>query len=147
MTEQEFERLRRRFGADVSAWPAPHRREAARFVAGAQASGGADDALDGLVLAAADVDTDEVILARKVLARVNAPPPAGVLSGGFWRPRVMPLAMSGFAALLAISAVGGYVVAGNPPQGLDDALLALALGDGSLGGAGRDLIDGLEEAL
>ena len=29
MTQHDFEELKRRFGADIDAWPAPHRREAA----------------------------------------------------------------------------------------------------------------------
>ena len=139
MTEQEFERLKRRFGADVSAWPAPYSKEAERLFADTEAASGPDDALDGLILDAAAAETDEAALTREVLARIRAERQRGFLSDGLSRLWTMPAAASGFAALLLLAAISGYVAAGDAPEGLDDALLALALGDGGLG-AGSDLL-------
>jgi hypothetical protein len=141
MTEQ-FERLKKRFGADVAAWPAPHRQEAQALLADTTAGRTADRdaALDRLILDAAAAETYEIALTRKVLARINAERkpamrPRGLL--GLWS---MPAAASGFAALLLVAAIGGYLAAGDGPgmDGMDDALLAFALGDGGAG----DLLDG-----
>jgi len=137
MTEQEFERLKKRFGADVAAWPAPHRQEARAFLADATAGDttDADAALDRLILDAAATGTDEIALTRKVLARINEERKPGLLSGGLVGLLSMPAAASGFAALLLIAALGGYLAAGDGPamDGMDDALLAFALGDGGAG--------------
>jgi hypothetical protein len=140
MTEQEFERLQRRFGADVSAWPAPWRQEAFAYLGGADAAD-VDDALDRLVLDAARDETEEVALARTVLARINSERKPGLLSGALPRTWTMPAAASGFAVLLLVAAVGGYLAAGDAPEGLDDALLAFALGDGGISGDGGLLDD------
>lgn len=138
MTEQEFERLKKRFGADVAAWPAPYRQEAQAFLA--EQTANADAALDRLILDAAATGTDEIALTRKVLARINEERRPGLRSGGLLGLWSMPAAASGFAALLMVAAVGGYVAAGDGPgmDGMDDALLAFALGDGGAG----DLLDG-----
>jgi AcrR family transcriptional regulator len=135
MTEQEFERLRRRFGADVSAWPAPHRQEALAHLAGDKATTGTDEALDRLVLAAALRDTDEAALTRKVLARMARERETAALRGGPWRLWTIPAAASAFAVLLMMACVGGYMAAGDGTEGLDDALLAFALGAGEAGGS------------
>ncbi len=135
MTQEDFERLRRRFGTDVARWPAPHRREGQRFLGAAgEPPTDADGALDDMVLEAAAAETDEVALARNVLARIDAGR-RPVLSAGFRWAWTMPVAASGFAVLLVAAALGGYVAAGDSTDGLDDALLAFALGDGGMGGA------------
>jgi len=140
MTEQEFERLKKRFGEDVATWPAPHRQEAQAFHTTADQTADGDAALDRLILEAAGAGTDEIALTRKVLARINEKPRAGILSG-LWS---MPAAASGFAALLLVAAVGGYLAAGDGPgmDGMDDALMAFALGDGGMGDPSGDLLDG-----
>jgi hypothetical protein len=149
MTEEQFERLKRRFGVDVSAWPAPHRREGLAYLAGKDEAPEADDALDRLILDAAAAETDEIALARKVLAKIgDERRPANALSGGFLRMWTMPAAASGFAALLLVAAFAGYTVAERRLDATDDSLMALALGGGELGGGILDeLGDGEEEAL
>ena len=143
MTEQEFERLKKRFGADVAAWPAPHRQEAQAFLADATAGQATDEdaALDRLILDAAATGTDEIALTRKVLARINEERRPGLRSGGLLGLWSMPAAASGFAALLLVAAIGGYLAAGDGPgmDGMDDALLAFALGDGGAGDLLGDL--------
>jgi hypothetical protein len=151
MTEEEFERLKRRFGADVSTWPAPHRQEGLAFIAGEDGAS-EDDALDRLVLDAATVETDEVTLARKVLAEINDQRQPVNWFLEFRRVSAMPVAAaSGFAALLIVAAVAGYAVADRSLDVADDFLMALALGGGSLdsGDAGSGLLDELggEEQL
>jgi len=137
MTEQEFEQLQRRFGPDVSRWPAPYRQEAMRRDADDTVD--ADDALDRLVLEAVGSPTDDDTLTRKVLATINVERKPGAFAEGFRRLWSMPAAASGFAALLLIAALGGYMAASDAPDGLDDALLAL-----TLGGDGGGLFDGLD---
>ncbi len=136
MTEQEFEQLQRRFGTDVSLWPAPYRQEAMRHDADATVD--ADEALDRLVLEAAGTTTDDIALTRKVLATINREQKPGAF-GSFARLWSMPAAASGFAALLLVAALGGYMAASDTPEGLDDALLAL-----TLGGDGAGVFDGLD---
>jgi len=142
MTEQEFERLKKRFGADVATWPAPHRQEAQAFLADATAgqASDAEAALDRLILDAASAETDEIALTRKVLAQINRERRPGLRSGGLAGLWSMPAAASGFAALLLVAAIGGYLAAGDGPgtDGMDDALLAFALGDSGA----SDLLDG-----
>lgn len=152
MTEEQFERLKRRFGADVSLWPAPWRQEALRFLAGEDEMADADDALDRLVLDAAAAETDEAALTRKVLAKIaDERKPANVLSGGVWRMWTMPAAASSFAALLLVAAFAGYVAAEQGLDATDDSLMAFALGEESLGNGelGSGLLDefGGEEQL
>ncbi|MEQ1941148.1 hypothetical protein ABMA32_01860 [Mesorhizobium sp. VNQ89] len=138
MNEQEFEQLQRRFGADVSLWPAPYRQEAMRRDAADTVD--ADDALDRLVLEAVGSPTDDITLTRKVLATINVERKPGAF-GGFARVWPMPAAASGFAALLLLAALGGYMAANDTPEGLDDALLALTLG-GDGGGVFDELDSG-----
>ena len=151
MTEEQFERLKRRFGADVSQWPAPHRQEGLAYLAGKGEAPEADDALDRLILDAAAAETDEVALTRKVLAKIgDQRRPANTLSGGFWRMWTMPAAASGFAALLLVAAIAGYTVAERRLDAADDSLMAFTLGggDGELGGGILgELGDGEEGAL
>ena len=152
MTEEQFERLKRRFGADVSLWPAPHRQEGLAYLAVEGETPEADDTLDRLVLDAAAAGTDEVALTRKVLAKIadERQPMNAFL--GFRRMWAMPAAAaSGFAALLLVAAVAGYAAADRGLDVADDSLMALALGGGGLdnGEAGGGLLDDLggEEQL
>ena len=139
MTGQEFERLQRRFGEDVSAWPAPYRQEGLRFLAGDEEAVDADDALDKLVLEAARTGTDEVALTRQVLAKINGERrPANRLAELRWIWATPAAAASGFAALLLLAAVAGYAAADRGLDATDDALMALALG----GGIGNGEFDG-----
>jgi len=132
MTEEEFERLERRFGADVSRWPAPWKQGGMRFLTGDDEAN-EDDALDRLILDAASVETDEAVLTREVLARIaDEQKPAGALSG-LWRMWTMPVAASGFAALLLVAALAGYTLAERRLDAADDSLMAFALGEGGLG--------------
>lgn len=145
MTEQEFERLKRRFGADVSLWPAPHRQEWLAYLSGRDEAS-EDDALDRLVLDAAQADTDEVALTRKVLARIadERQPVNWFLE--FRQMWAMPTAAaSGFAALLLVATVAGYVAADRGLDATDDSLMALALGEGGVGNGELGLLDGFGE--
>jgi hypothetical protein len=153
MTEDERERLKRRFGDDIDAWPAPYRQEARRFADGGRDDEADDNALDRLVLEAALTQTDEQVLARKVLQRTR-----GERRG---RPGLSPMmrpwgprgAAAGFAAILLAAGIAGYLVAEGDDARLGDALLALATGFPSepgieLGLSGSDGGDaGLEELL
>ncbi|MCX7304983.1 MAG: hypothetical protein NTV73_11715 [Hyphomicrobiales bacterium] len=138
MTEEEFERLKRRFGDAVADWPAPYRQQAAAFVAETGAS--RVDDLDRLILDAASAETNEAALTRRVLARIadDRKPAAARMA---WRGWTLPAAASGFAALLMVATIAGYVAAGDglggASEGIDDALMAFALGDG-----GTDVFDG-----
>jgi hypothetical protein len=141
MTNEEFERLKRRFGADVSAWPAPYRQEGLRLLAG-EGEADRDEALDRLILDASSAETDEVALTRKVLSAINdeRQPVNPFLE--FRRMWFMPMAVaSGFAALLLVAVAAGYVTAGSGLDATDDSLMALALGGGGLGNG--EIVDGL----
>jgi hypothetical protein len=151
MTEEEFERLKRRFGGDVSTWPAPHRQEGQRFLAGEDEAVDADDALDRLILDAGRTETDELALTRKVLAEINDERQPVYWFLEFRRMWAMPTAVaSGFAMLLLVAAVAGYTMA-ERLEATDDSLMALALGEGGLGNGevGGGLFDepGGEEQL
>jgi hypothetical protein len=145
MTEQEFERLERRFGANVSLWPAPYRQAGLRFLSGEQEPG-EDDALDRLILDASQAMTDEVALTRKVLATIGEERRLVGGLAGIWRLWTVPAAASGFAALLLIAAVAGYVAADRGIDETDDSLMALALGGGGFGDTGNGLF-GEEDQL
>lgn len=128
MTEDELERLKRRFGDDIDAWPAPYRREALGFAGGGRADEADDDALDRLVLEAALTQTDEQALARAVLRRTarerrGMPDWSGIMRP--WGPRG---AVAGFAAILLAAGIAGYLVAEGDDGRFGDALLALATG-------------------
>lgn len=145
MNQEEFERLKRRFGADVSTWPAPWRQEAQRLLVG-EGEATEDDALDRLVLDAAQTDTDEAALTRKVLARIadERQPVNWFLE--FRQMWAMPTAAaSGFAALLLVAAVAGYVAADRRLDATDDSLMALALGGGGVGNGEFGLLEGFGE--
>jgi hypothetical protein len=141
--------LKRRFGADVSLWPAPYRQEGLRFLAGGD-DASADDALDRLVLDAAQADTDEVALTRKVLAAINDERQPVNWFLEFRQMWAMPAAAaSGFAMLLVVAAAAGYVAADRGIDANDDSLLALALGggldSGEVGGGPLDELGGEEQ--
>lgn len=133
MTGDDFEALKRRFGDDITAWPAPYRQQASGMFA---TSAGPDDALDRLALEAALLDTDESELTRQVLARIEAD--HGSRLGSFLSGLMLkPAAMAACAALLlAALATGGYQMAASQGDPFDAQLLALAagapLGDGLL---------------
>jgi hypothetical protein len=130
MTRDEFEELRRRFGEDVAAWPAPYRQAALGMLrdAGGQPSDD-DEALDRLILDAASMETDERRLTRQVLSRLDASrtqrPVARVLSGFLARPAAMTACA---AALFVVLMVAGYQMAGLQDDSFDSDLLALANG-------------------
>lgn len=145
MTDQEFERLQRRFGADVSAWPAPYRQEGLSYLA-RDADAAADAALDAMILAAAAAPTDEQALTRNVLARIDSSHRRLPTGTGIWRMWTMPAAASAFAAMLVVATIAGYAVAESGANPDDDALLAYALG-GGLGGEILDETGGGEEQL
>ena len=145
MTDQEFERLQRRFGADVSAWPAPYRQEGLSYLA-RDADAAADAALAAMILAAAAAPTDEQALTRNVLARIDSSHRRLPTGTGIWRMWTMPAAASAFAAMLVVATIAGYAVAESGANPDDDALLAYALG-GGLGGEILDETGGGEEQL
>lgn len=138
MTEEDLDRLKRRFGADVSAWPAPYRQEARLFPAGAGKAPdtGEDAQLDLLILKAARLETDEQALARKVRERIGQE--QRTLISFLPRPSSwqLPAAATGFAVILFAVGVAGYTIAGVSYWRMEDALLALATGDPAAGGIG-----------
>ena len=76
MTEDDFEELRRRFGADIDAWPAPHRREAAALLAGRTSTTplDPDDDLDRLRVRLTPEATREFIERAKRVVNAGRPP-------------------------------------------------------------------------
>lgn len=129
MTEEDLERLKRRFGPDIAAWPPPHRQEAQLFLAGGSSAFAHDsDAyLDRLVVEAAFMETDEAALARKVLARLNQGRRAALLFHALpssWR---LAAGAPCVLALVVAAGISGFVAGGA--GGLDDALLSFAIGD------------------
>lgn len=131
MTGKKFERLKRRFGDDIDAWPAPFRQEARMVLAPEreQADMDGDASIDRLVLEAALAGTDEQAIARKVLARIERErQPLFRLSSlaQSWR---LSGAAAGFAVVLVAAGIAGYSVAGADLARIDRALLALATGE------------------
>ncbi|MBZ9857416.1 hypothetical protein LB566_26885 [Mesorhizobium sp. CA13] len=145
MTSDDFEELKRRFGNDIAAWPAPFRQQALNM---SIKNPGQDDELDWLVLEAALLETDEGKVARQVLARINADRGShlGLFLSGIL---LKPAAMAACGALLLVAlATGGYQMAASQGDPFDVQLLALAAG----APLGNDLIglsadDGSEGAL
>jgi len=139
MTEEELERLKRRFGSDIAVWPAPHRLEAQIFLAGrSQAKGPDNDAhLERIILEASLEDTDERTLARMVLERIDQE--RRPVFPSLTMPSLLrfPAFATGLAAILVAAGVGGYLVAGAKYGKLDDVLLALAAGDPIIEGMER----------
>lgn len=131
MNGDAFERLQRRFGSRIEAWPAPYRQEANVFLKGGSETGDApnDDDLDQLVREAAATPGDERALTREVLKRIK--PRRGTsfaVSGiaGAWR---VPAVATSFSVVLVAAAALGYMLAGSGPEMLDDALLSFAAGE------------------
>lgn len=148
MTEEEFERLKRRFGDDISAWPAPHRQEARAFLAATNEAPalGEDAHLDRLILEAAHMESDEQALIRKVQKRIiHKQRPFFHLFP--MRPSwQLPAVTASLAAILVATGIAGYTTAGPDLGRMDDALLALATGDPAASGIEIG-VRGLPESL
>lgn len=131
MTEEELERLKRRFGADTSAWPAPYRQEARLFLAEASkfSDTGEDARLDRLILDAARAETDEQMLTRKVRERIGQERRTSFRFLATMSSWQRPAVTASLAVILVAVGVAGYSVAGLGYVRMDDALLALAIGD------------------
>lgn len=130
MSKDEFERLKNRFGEDLSAWPAPYRQQATAFSRKANRDTAADDgALDQLVLEAVLEPTDERRIARQVLVRIGQTPQS--TSAFLWPmpPWSWPAVMASAVLILATAAAGGYFMAGSDGGLSDDVLLAFATGE------------------
>jgi hypothetical protein len=136
MTEEEFERMQRRFGVDISAWPAPYRQEAWLFLAGAGkvSDFGEDAYLDRLILEAARMETDEQALTRKVRERIGRERRTFFRFFPMMPSWQLPAATASFAAILVAAGIAGYSVAGPGYPMMDDFLLALATGDPAVSG-------------
>lgn len=139
MTRDELERNKRRFGDDVDAWPAPFRQEARAFVAGETDRSPQDDPeFDRLVLEAAQMDSDEQALARKVLARIDTGQVRLSFLSGFLLAPAGLVACA--AAFLVAATLAGYQLARLQDDLQDSELLALASGarlsDNGLPGGG-----------
>jgi hypothetical protein len=149
MTKDEFAQLTRRFGKDVTAWPAPYRQQALLLSAGRQDSpSDRDEALDRLVLEAALDDTDEQRLASQVLARIDAD--RGRTFGRRLSAFLLrPATMTACSALLFLAlAAGGYQLAASEGNAVDAKLLALATGSpANTGLLDLSADDGTENAL
>ena len=133
LTEGELEHLKRRFGDDISCWPAPHRKEAQISLSRSDAAAFDDeDHLENLVLKAAVMETDEDALTRCVLHRVNSRRSVG-MGPIYWLPLLRPATLAvSVTGLLVAAGVCGYL-AGDAGRA-DDLLLALASGDTALAG-------------
>lgn len=129
MNSDAFEECRRRFGDDVTSWPAPYRQQALAMLSDGHGSISDDDALDRLILDAVLMETDERKLTRQVLGRLNAERPRSgrfsFLAGFFLTPAGVSACA---AALLLTISVGGYQVARLQGDPFDSQLLALASG-------------------
>ena len=135
MTEDEFERLTRLFGKDVTTWPAPFRQQALLLSAGKYAlPPDRDQALDRLVLEAALDDADDRRMPSQVLARIDAK--RGRTFGARLSAFLLqPAAMTACSALLFLAlAAGGYQLAASEGDAVDAKLLALATGSPATAG-------------
>lgn len=149
MTEEDLERLKRRFGTEVSAWPAPHRQEARQFSAEAnKISDTAEDAqLDWLILKAARMETDEQALTRNVLERIGEEQRSFFRFSATLSSWQLPAAATSFAVILVAVGVAGYSIAGVSYRGMEDALLALATGDPAANGIETEVLSPPYESL
>lgn len=136
MTEEELERLKRRFGADTSAWPAPYRQEARLFLADASkfSDTGEDAQLERLILEAARVETDEQAFTRKVRERIGQERRTSFRFFPIMSSWQRPAVTASFAVILVAVGVAGYSVAGSGYTSIDDALFRLAAGDPAVSG-------------
>jgi hypothetical protein len=149
MTREELERLKRRFGPDISAWPAPYRQEAQMFLGEPdETSGlGEDVRLDRLVFEAALMETDEPTLTRQILVQIDRERRS--YFGFFpmmWSLR-LPAAVASFGAVFIAAGLAGYFVAGPGYGRMDDALLAIATGDPIASGIDTGLPSAAEETF
>lgn len=131
MNRDAFERLQRRFGSNIEAWPAPYRQEANVFLKGERETGDVndDDYLDRLVREAAATPGDERALTRDVLMRIeHKRRPAFGLTGiaGAWGA---PAVATSVTVVLVAATALGYMLAGPGTEALDDALLSFAAGE------------------
>ncbi|MBS7705012.1 hypothetical protein [Chelatococcus asaccharovorans] len=131
MNRDAFERLQRRFGSNITAWPAPYRQEANVFLKGERETGDVndDEDLDRIVREAAATPGDERALTREVLKRIKPKrSPIFAVGGiaGAWR---VPAVATSFSVVLVAAAVLGYMLAGSGAEALDDALLSFAAGE------------------
>ena len=148
MTREELERLKRRFGAEISAWPAPYRQKAQIFRGNASEEPrfGQDAHLDRLVFEAALMEKDERELARKILMRIGQE--RRTVFGFFsmmssWR---LPVAAASFGAVFFAAGLAGYSVAGSGYGTMDDALLAIATGEPAAAGIETGLPKPIDES-
>lgn len=135
MTDEELEGLRRRFGADISAWPAPYRQEAEWLLTRPDriADGDEDARIDRLILRAAQMETDEGELARKVQERLGQGRRRPLRVAAIMPAWRIPAAAASCAAVLVMAGLAGYAIGGAGLGGVDDALLALAAGETPMG--------------
>lgn len=130
MNREQFERLKARFGDQIVSWPAPYLQEAMLFLE-SEGSGTSDDdeRLDRLVLEAILVPTDERGLSRKVMRQITQLTPARLGHPFALRHWSFTATATGLALILAVAAVGGFLVGGTDAELSDNALLALATGE------------------
>lgn len=135
MNEKELERLTRRFGADISTWPAPYRQEAQwrRPRAGEVSAMDEEARIDRLILEAARMETDEGALARKVQERIGQGRGGPVRFASILPAWQLPAVTASFAFMLVMAGLAGYSVGGAGLGRMDEALLALATGDTTAG--------------
>lgn len=119
MSEEEFKKLKRRFGDDVSTWPAPYRRLAENRLD--------ENPVDSLVREAAVDKVDDNLLARKVLDGLGADrnPRSKSLWSSFASPR---LAAAAVLILTGAAIMGGYQFAKVEGRSVEASLFAVAAG-------------------
>jgi hypothetical protein len=143
MTREEYEQLQKKFGPDISAWPAPYRTEALILVLNEKGMARLqdDEGLDRAILAAALTSTDEMKLTRTVLKRLDQQQaPHLTLQQFFPVPRA---AFASFVAVLMLAAVSGYLTTQPQDDADENEMLALAIGAVDV----LDLPDAAEEGL
>lgn len=130
MNEDEFRRLKARFGENTATWPSPYRQEASSCSSSLDQNIATDDgALDRLVLEAALAPVDERALTGKILAHIGQSPQP-ILPFPVTLPlRLWPALAVSAGLVLMIAAAGGYTAASNSNVLSDDVLLALATGE------------------
>lgn len=119
ISDVEFKKLNRRFGDDVSTWPAPFRRMAENRLD--------EDPVDSLVREAAIDNVDDNLLAGKVLDGLGAdrnPIPKWLWSV-FASPR---LATAAVLILTGAAIMGGYQFARVEGRSVEASLFAVAAG-------------------
>ncbi|MCJ9749128.1 hypothetical protein MOV61_00175 [Neorhizobium sp. BETTINA12A] len=119
MTDEEFKKLKRRFGDDVSTWPAPYRRLAENRLD--------ENPVDSLVREAAIDKVDDNLLARKVLDGLGGHrnPRSKWLWSAFASPRLVATAA---LILTGAALMGGYQFARVEGRSVEASLFAVAAG-------------------